>query len=89
MDQLRSGHGNVKQGFIAYVLESLYSMIHVCANQNINLIKKISAYIRLQLPIEKLDINKFDSDEIMFNVMNTWFPVNEAVLHLIVFHLLS
>ncbi len=34
------GDGNLKQGFTAYVLESLYSMIHTCDHRDINLTKK-------------------------------------------------
>jgi elongation factor 2 len=88
-EQAKKEYVNVKRGFTEYVLQSLYYMLHAGANEQINLVDKILAQLRLQLPSEKLDTSKYKKDEIMFNVMNNWFPVSDAIVHLIVLHLPS
>lgn len=78
---------NVKRGFNAYILQSLYGVIHACTNSNTDMIKRMVIQLRLQIPSDKLDMKKYKEDKIMFNVMNALFPISQTILHLIVFHL--
>ena len=73
IEQAQAEHrgAHAKRGFKAHVLESLYSMLHFCADENVNMIRRMLANIQIQSITEKLDTTIYDSDDIMFNAMNT------------------
>lgn len=85
----QSGEINLKRGFTTYIMESVCQLVHTCANLNIDLVKRILPHINVELPPEKLDKKKQDADNIIFNVMNTWLPIKDTILRMIVLHLPS